>query len=57
MQLEQEHAALQVEDAGGQIAGLTHGIGKRRADEGLGLLLDHGEKPIPHQLIVYLREG
>ena len=51
------HAAMQVEDAGGQVAGLAHRGGEGGADHGLRLLLDHRDQAVPHDLAVDLREG
>ena len=51
-----EHAAVEIEHARGKIAGLAHGIGERRANERLRLLVDDGDQPVPHELIMDLRE-
>jgi len=45
-----EHLAFRVVDAGGEVAGLAHGGREGGADEGLGLLLDHGDEAVPHDL-------
>ena len=50
------HATVQIEDAGGQVAGLAHRGGERGADHGLGLLFHHGDQPVPHDLAVDLRK-
>ncbi len=52
-----QHAALGVEDAGREIAGLAHRGRERRPHEGLRLLLDDGNEARPHDLHVDLREG
>ena len=50
------HAAVQIEDAGGQIAGLAHRGGERGADHGLRLFLHDGDQAVPHDLAMDLRE-
>ena len=45
-----EHAPLAVEDAGREVARLTHDRGERRAQQRLRLLLHHGNQPVPHDL-------
>ena len=45
-----QHAAVQVEDAGGEIARLAHRGAEGGADHRLRLLLDHGDQPVPHDL-------
>ena len=50
------HAAAQIEDAGGQIAGLAHRGGERGADHGLRLLLHDGDQAVPHDLAMDLRK-
>ena len=50
------HAAVQIEDAGGQIAGLAHRGGEGGADHGLRLLLHHGDQAVPHDLAMDLRQ-
>ncbi len=50
------HAALQVEDAGGQVAGLAHRGGERGADHRLRLLLDDRDQAVPHDLALDLRQ-
>ncbi len=52
-----QHAALAIEDAGGEIARLAHGGAEGGADHGLRLLLDHGDEPAPHDLGMDLGEG
>ena len=46
-----QHAALRVISAGGEVAGLADGGGKRRADKRLRLFLDDGDQPVPHDLV------
>ena len=50
------HASVQIEDAGGQVAGLAHRGGERGADHGLRLLLHHRDQAVPHDLAVDLRK-
>jgi hypothetical protein len=51
------HAAVQVEDASGEIAGLAHGGGEGGADHGLRLLFHDGDQAVPHDLAMDLRQG
>ena len=46
-----EHAAADIVDAGGEIAGLAHAGRKGCAHERLRLFLDHGDQPVPHHLM------
>ena len=52
-----EHAALEVEDAGGEVAGLAHGGAEGGADHGLRLLLHHRDQAVPHDLALDGGEG
>jgi hypothetical protein len=45
-----QHAAVEVEDAGGDIAAFTHDGAEARAHQCLGLFLDDGEQAVPHDL-------
>ena len=45
-----QHAALEIEHAGGQIAGFAHARAERGAQQRLGLLLDDGDQAVPHDL-------
>ena len=45
-----QHAPLEIEDAGRQIAGFTHDRAEGGAHQGLRLLLDHGDQAVPHDL-------
>ena len=45
-----EHPAVEVEDAGGEIARLANGGGEGGADHRLRLLLDDGDQAVPHDL-------
>ena len=45
-----QHAALPVEDAGREVAGLAHDGREGGAQQRLRLLLDHGDQPVPHDL-------
>ncbi|CAB3714706.1 hypothetical protein LMG26845_05972 [Achromobacter insuavis] len=45
-----DHAAVGQENAGRQIAGLARGGAEGRADQHLGLFLDHRQQPVPGQL-------
>ena len=47
-----QHAALQVEDAGREVARLAHGGAEGGADHGLRLFLDHRDQAVPHDLPV-----
>ena len=51
------HASVQVEDAGGKVAGLAHRGGERGADHGLRLFLHHRDQAVPHDLAVDLRKS
>src|SRR3546814_1718437 len=51
-----QHPALHVEDAGRDVAGLARRGGEGGAHQGLGLLLDHREQPVPLDLQVDLVE-
>ena len=51
------HAAVQVEDAGRQVARFPHRGGEGGADHDLRLLLDHRDQAVPHDLPMDLREG
>ena len=50
------HAAVQVENAGGQVAGLAHRGREGGADHDLRLLLDDRDQAVPHDLAMDLRE-
>jgi hypothetical protein len=52
-----QHAALGVEDAGREVAGLPHRGREGGAHQRLGLLLDDGDEARPHDLHVDLRKG
>ena len=45
-----QHIALEIEDSRREVAGLAHDGAEGRAQQSLGLLLDHGEQPVPHDL-------
>ena len=51
-----QHAALQVEDAGGKVARFAHRGAEGGADHGLRLLLDHRDQAVPLDLALDLRE-
>ena len=51
------HAAFEVEDAGGEVSGFAHGGGEGGADHHLGLLLDHGDEAVPHDLALDAGQG
>ena len=52
-----EHSALQVEDAGGEIARLTHRGGEGGADHHLRLFLDHRDEAVPLDLALDFFQG
>ena len=45
-----QHAAAGVVDAGREIAGFAGDGAKGRPEQGLRLLLDDGDEPVPHHL-------
>ena len=47
-----QHSALGVKHARGQIARLAHDGTESSSNQGLGLLFDNREQPIPHNLAV-----
>jgi hypothetical protein len=47
-------AALQVEEARGEVAGFAHGGRKGGAHQGAGLFLDQRDQPAPEHLVAYL---
>src|SRR5215472_17668673 len=51
-----QHAAVTVEHAGGEVAGLAHRRAERRADHHLRLFLYHRDQAVPHDLRVDLAE-
>ncbi len=51
-----QHPPLEVEDAGREVAAFAHDRAEGGADQGLRLLLDHGDEAVPHDLGVDLGE-
>jgi hypothetical protein len=47
---------VQIEDPGGEVAGLAHGGGEGGPNHGLRLFLDHRDQPVPHDLAMDLRQ-
>ena len=47
-----QHAALEIEDAGREVARLAHDRAEGGAHQRLRLLLDHGDQAVPHDLQV-----
>ena len=45
-----QHAALEVEHAGREVAAFAHDRAEGGAQQHLRLLLDHGDQPVPHDL-------
>ncbi len=52
-----QHAALQVEHAGGDVAGLARRGAEGGAHQGLALLLHHRQQSVPHDLQLDLADG
>ena len=52
-----DHAAPQIVDSGGEIAGFAHDRAERGAQNRLRLLLHHRDEPIPHHLPVNRLDG
>src|SRR5262249_16072524 len=47
----------EIEDAGGEVAGLARGCRKAGAHQPLRLLFHHGDEPVPHDLQADRRQG
>ena len=45
-----QHAPLEVEHTGREVAAFAHDRAEGRAQQHLRLLFDHGDQPVPHDL-------
>ena len=45
-----QHAPRKIKDAGRQVASFAHGCRERGTDQGLGLLFDNTDQPVPDNL-------
>src|SRR5204863_6429446 len=47
-----QHSAVQVEHTSREVAALAHDRAEGRAQQNLCLFLDHGDQPVPHDLLI-----